>query len=171
MAEAERIKQNAEAGAAAGVAGSDTKGAAGGATRGVAGGVAGGATRGMAGGVAGGATGGVAGSAAGSTEASAEEKTEKVTSVRVKILDKEYQINCPLSEKDALLKSARYLDENMKKIKSGSSIQGIEKIAVMAALNITNDMLSKNRVINEQRLDTLQKVQGLSDKIDAALKS
>ncbi|HJO11490.1 MAG: cell division protein ZapA [Gammaproteobacteria bacterium] len=95
--------------------------------------------------------------------------SEQSTSLQVKILDKEYQVNCPPSEQDALVKSARYLDENMRKIKGRGNIHGIEKIAVMAALNITHDMLRKNRMINETRHETAQQVKSLEDKVDLAL--
>ena len=95
--------------------------------------------------------------------------SEESTSVQVKIMDKEYQVNCPPSDKDALIKSARYLDENMSKIKGRGNIHGVEKIAVMAALNITHDMLRKNRLINETRHATAQQVQGIETKIDSAI--
>lgn len=89
--------------------------------------------------------------------------------VVVKILDKEYQVSCPPSEQEALLKSARYLDENMRKIKSRGNIHGLEKISVMAALNITHDMLGKSQLINESRHETMQKLKFLEDKIDRSL--
>ena len=57
----------------------------------------------------------------------------------------------------------------MRKIKGRGNIHGAEKIAVMAALNITHDMLRKNRLINETRHVTSQQVKGLADKIDQAL--
>jgi len=89
--------------------------------------------------------------------------------VAVKILDKEYQVSCPPSEQEALLKSARYLDENMRKIKSRGNIHGLEKISVMAALNITHDMLGKSLLLNESRHETMQKLKFLEDKIDRSL--
>ena len=91
--------------------------------------------------------------------------------MQVKILDKEYQVNCPPADQEALIKSAQYLDENMRKIKGRGNIHGTEKIAVMAALNITHDMLRKNRMINDTRLSTAQQVKGLEDKIDLAIAS
>jgi cell division protein ZapA len=96
---------------------------------------------------------------------------QQSTSVQVKILDKDYQVNCPHSDQEALMKSARYLDENMRKIKSRGNIHGAEKIAVMAALNITHDMLRKNRLINETRHVTAQQVKGIEDKIEVAIAS
>ena len=93
----------------------------------------------------------------------------QAAAVQVKILDKEYQVNCPPSDQEALMKSARYLDESMRKIKDRGNIHGAEKIAVMAALNITHDMLRKSRQINETRHMTAQQVKGLEDRIDEAL--
>ena len=95
--------------------------------------------------------------------------SEQPTAVQIKILDKEYQINCPPSEQEALMKSARYLDENMRTIKGRSNIHGAEKIAVMAALNITHDMLRKNLLINETRQASALQLRSLEEKIDAAL--
>lgn len=97
--------------------------------------------------------------------------SEAPSTVVVRILDKEYQISCPPSEQEALLKSARHLDENMRKIKSRGNIHGLEKISVMAALNITHEMLSKNRLLNETRHNTVQQLKFLEDKIDHALLS
>ena len=57
----------------------------------------------------------------------------------------------------------------MRKIKDRGNIHGAEKIAVMAALNITHDMLRKNRLINETRHVTAQELKGLEEKIDVAL--
>ena len=97
--------------------------------------------------------------------------SEQSTAVQVKILDKEYQVNCPPSDQEALLKSARYLDENMRKIKGRGNIRGAEKIAVMAALNITHDMMRKNRQLNETRHNTARQAKGIEDRIDQALTS
>ena len=95
--------------------------------------------------------------------------SEQSTAVQVKILDKEYQVNCPPSDQEALIRSARYLDENMRKIKGRGNIHGVEKIAVMAALNITHDMLRKNRMFNETRHSTAQQVKWLEEKIEGAI--
>ena len=95
--------------------------------------------------------------------------SEQSTSVQVKIMDKEYRVNCPPSDQEAFIKSASYLDENMRNIKGRGNIHGVEKIAVMAALNITHDMLRKNRLINETRHSTAQQVQGIETKIDSAI--
>jgi len=91
--------------------------------------------------------------------------------VVVRILDKEYQVSCPPAEQEALLKSARHLDENMRKIKGRGNIHGLEKISVMAALNITHEMLSKSLQLNESRHQTAQQIKYLEDKLDRSLQA
>lgn len=66
--------------------------------------------------------------------------------VYVQILDKDYQVACPREERDALQQSAQLLDERMRTIKRSGSVIGLERIAVMAALNLSHELLqAKNR--------------------------
>lgn len=60
--------------------------------------------------------------------------------VDIHILDKEYQVSCPPEERNALMQAAKHLDTRMRKIRSGGSVIGLERIAVMAALNLTYDL-------------------------------
>jgi len=62
--------------------------------------------------------------------------------VSVNILGKEYQVACPDEEKDALIASARMLHDNMKQIRSTGKIVGLDRIAVMAALNLAHDLIT-----------------------------
>lgn len=59
----------------------------------------------------------------------------------VSILDKEYQVACPADQQADLLLSARHLDEQMRAIRSTGKVIGLERIAVMAALNISHELL------------------------------
>src|SRR5690554_2608398 len=61
--------------------------------------------------------------------------------VVVQILDKDYQVSCPAEERNALLQSALLLDERMRIIKRGGAVIGLERIAVMAALNLSHELL------------------------------
>ncbi|MDC0172473.1 cell division protein ZapA [Gammaproteobacteria bacterium] len=62
-------------------------------------------------------------------------------SLKISILDKEYQVNCAPEERQALEYSAQLLNEKMEEIRRGSNIIGLERIAVMAALNLTHDLI------------------------------
>jgi len=62
-------------------------------------------------------------------------------SLKIRILDKEYQVNCAPVESEALEYSAEMLNEKMEEIRKGSHIIGLERIAVMAALNLAHDLI------------------------------
>ncbi len=61
--------------------------------------------------------------------------------VSVRILDKDYQVACSEEEERMLLMSARHLDSTMRNIRSSGKVIGSDRIAVMAALNVTNELL------------------------------
>ncbi len=61
--------------------------------------------------------------------------------VTVKILEKEYQVACPPEQESELVTSARYLDRQMRGIRDSGKVIGLERIAVMAALNISYELL------------------------------
>jgi len=61
--------------------------------------------------------------------------------VTVKILDKEYQVACPEDQEAELVVSAKYLDKQMRNIRETGKVIGLERIAVMAALNISYELL------------------------------
>ena len=64
-------------------------------------------------------------------------------SITISILGRDYQIACPPEEEESLRKSGRYLDQQMEQLRNRSASLGYEKIAVLAALNITHEMLSQ----------------------------
>ena len=71
---------------------------------------------------------------------------DRVTRVSVRILEKEYQVACPFEERSALLDAAEMLNGKMREIRDGGNVVGLDRIAVMAALNLANELLqSRNR--------------------------
>ena len=82
--------------------------------------------------------------------------------VSVDILDKEYQVACPPDEEAALTQAARYLDQHMRDIRSTGKVIGLERVAIMAALNISHELLTLKTGDNpvetseeQERLSTL----------------
>jgi cell division protein ZapA len=61
--------------------------------------------------------------------------------VQIRVLDKEYQVQCQPEEMEALLESARALDQRMQEIRKTGNVIGLERTAVMAALNLSHDLL------------------------------
>lgn len=95
--------------------------------------------------------------------------SEAPTTVNVKILDKDYQVACPADEVDALTASASYLDGQMKNIRDTGKIFGLDRIAVMAALNITNEYLSKQHIVETTEHLVGSKVMTLTERVSQAL--
>jgi len=67
--------------------------------------------------------------------------TDPYAQVSVRILDKEYQIACPANERTDLLDSAEILNAKMIEIRDSGRVVGLDRIAVMAALNMANDLI------------------------------
>jgi len=62
--------------------------------------------------------------------------------VSVHILDKDYQVTCSEEEEEALARAALELNLRMKTIRQSGTVIGVERIAVMAALNLAHEMLN-----------------------------
>ncbi len=60
----------------------------------------------------------------------------------VTIMGREFRVACPPGEEQALLTSVDYLDRKMREIRDAGKVIGIERIAIMAALNITHEYLA-----------------------------
>jgi len=67
--------------------------------------------------------------------------SDNYAQVSVRILDKEYQVACPANERTDLLDSAEILNAKMLEIRDSGRVVGLDRIAVMAALNMANDLI------------------------------
>jgi cell division protein ZapA len=67
---------------------------------------------------------------------------QKSKTLDVTIMGRTYKVACSEEERNALLSSVAYLDRKMSEIKSAGRVASAERIAVMAALNITHELLS-----------------------------
>jgi cell division protein ZapA len=66
----------------------------------------------------------------------------EVRGVDVSILGREFTVSCTEEERSGLMHAVNYLDKKMKDIQASGKIVGVERIAIMAALNITHELLS-----------------------------
>lgn len=89
--------------------------------------------------------------------------------VVVTILGKEYQVACPEEEKSALIASAQMLNEGMEKIRSTGKVVGLDRIAVMAALNIAHELIGLQGQKSEGDPETTEKLLSMKDKVKAFL--
>ena len=89
--------------------------------------------------------------------------------VSVRIMDKEYVVACPYEERSALLDAAEFLNARMREIRDTGKVVGLDRIAVMAALNLAHEYLKgKDR---ESKLDNGvgQRVRALRERVEGAL--
>jgi cell division protein ZapA len=94
---------------------------------------------------------------------------DDASSVVVTILDKEYRFACDPQERDSLIASAHFLDGKMREIRKGGKLLGADGLAVMAALNITHELLGY-RAQKDQLNDALSgRIRGIQEKIESAL--
>lgn len=93
----------------------------------------------------------------------------EATPIAVSILDREFLIACTPEERPGLLAAAAYLDGKMREVRGNTRTQGLDRIAVMAGLNIAHELMQ-----NKQRADIdggslAQHLQTLRGKLDMAL--
>jgi len=89
--------------------------------------------------------------------------------MRIHILDKEYLVACPESEREALFASAELLTGKMKEIRDSGKIVGADRIAVMAALNMAHELLDHKNSKDDYQHSISKRIRALQDKIDIAL--
>jgi cell division protein ZapA len=96
--------------------------------------------------------------------------TLAVNGTSIDVLGKVYQIKCPDQELPALQKAAEYLEEKMVQIKACNNVLSVDRIAVLAALNITHQLLTLEyeKTLQIQRLE--KSLQQLHRKLEEALR-
>ncbi len=95
----------------------------------------------------------------------------QIKPVTVSIMGSEYHVSSPEDQIEKLEAAARNLDKRMREIKSGGRIVGVERIAVMAALNLCYEMLSNDSGDSRHINKINTKIKSLYNEIDSALAS
>lgn len=91
------------------------------------------------------------------------------SSVLVHLLDKEFRVACPPEERDNLIRAARYLDDRMREVRE-SNVIGLERIAVMAALNLAHELLMATGQLDERQVES-SRVSTLLNKVEAEIRA
>jgi cell division protein ZapA len=89
--------------------------------------------------------------------------------ISVKILEKEYHVTCPLEERPALIDSAEYLNRKMREIRDSGKVIGLDRIAVMAALNIVNELLQSRGHDAGVETDLATRIKAMRERVESAL--
>jgi cell division protein ZapA len=89
--------------------------------------------------------------------------------VSVRILEKDYQFACAPDERAALLDSAEYLNNEMRKIRDSGKVIGLDRIAVMAALNMANELLKARSRDTSLDTDVVHRLRSLRERVESSL--
>jgi cell division protein ZapA len=95
--------------------------------------------------------------------------TQQIAQVSVRILDKEYQVACRPEERTDLLDSAEILNSKMREIRDTGRVVGLDRIAVMAALNMANDLIHAQARDVELEGDVSNRLRSISDRVESVL--
>ena len=94
--------------------------------------------------------------------------SDRMVRVSVRILEKEYQVACLPEERSELLDSAEFLNGKMRDIRDAGNIVGLDRIAVMAALNLAHELLKRNR--NDAiESEVTERVRQMRERVEATL--
>ena len=75
-------------------------------------------------------------------------ETTSIT-VSIRVLDREYQVHCPPDQEQALLGAARELDQRMRDVRRAGNVIGLERIAVMVALNLSHELAQTRSQVHD----------------------
>jgi cell division protein ZapA len=89
--------------------------------------------------------------------------------VSVRILEKEYQVACLPEERSELLDSAEFLNNKMREIRDGGNIVGLDRIAVVAALNLAHELLKLRNRGDAAQGDVGRKVRQMRERVETVL--
>ena len=94
---------------------------------------------------------------------------EMYAHVSISILEKEYQVACLANEKAALMESAEMLNQKMREIRDSGKVVGLDRVAVMAALNMANELRQKTGEDKELKDIVGGRVKAMRERLDSAL--
>ncbi len=97
---------------------------------------------------------------------------DRTARVSIRILEKEYQVACPVEERTDLLDAAEYLNSKMREIRESGAVMGLDRIAVMAALNLSNELLKHKKtggVGSDTEAELVDKMRLLRERVESAI--
>ncbi len=95
--------------------------------------------------------------------------SNEATAIDVNIMGREFRISCTEEEREDLLQAVDYLDGKMREIRDAGKVVGVDRIAIMVALNIAHELL-RTRVGGGVDLGDLRRtIASMQASIDAVL--
>jgi cell division protein ZapA len=92
-----------------------------------------------------------------------------VKTLEVTLLDREFRVACPEEDEADLLAAVIYLDKKMREIQAAGKTASMERIAVMAALNIAHELLKTRLGAGFDLGEFKRRMQAMQATVDSAL--
>ena len=89
--------------------------------------------------------------------------------VTVQILDRDYVLACAPEQRLGLIEAAQRLDADMRQVRNASRSAGLDRIAVLAALNIAHELIQAQRQSSQGANEFTRELDALRSKLDGAL--
>ena len=94
---------------------------------------------------------------------------DRISRVSVRLLDRQYEVACPVEERSDLLDSAEYLDAKMREVRDTGKVVGLDRIAVISALNIANELIKLKQQGSSLEGDIGSRLKTLRERVESAL--
>ncbi len=92
-----------------------------------------------------------------------------VDPVTLRLVDREFLVACQPDERDDLQDAAVYLDRKMRELRAHAKTTGFERLAVLAAISVTHELMALRRQHESQRQRLDDNLGALTRKLQAAL--
>ncbi len=92
--------------------------------------------------------------------------TEAVT---IHILDRDYQVACQPEERNGLMAAATMLDRKMKEVRNSARTASLDRIAVLAALNLAHELHNTKTQSTREEEQINTQIENLKRKLDASV--
>ncbi len=89
--------------------------------------------------------------------------------VNVRVLDREYTVGVEPDGKDSLLAAAKLLDNKMREIRGSNRMAAVDRVAVLAALNLAHELQQLRHDNEQQDRELTRTLADLQHKLDRAL--
>lgn len=89
--------------------------------------------------------------------------------VSVHVLDREYTVGVAPSERSSLMAAAKVLDGKMREVRGGNKLAAVDRVAVLAALNIAHELQQLRDQLASREKELAQTLAELNSRIDRVL--
>jgi cell division protein ZapA len=95
--------------------------------------------------------------------------SKESNAVKIQIMDKEYMVTCSDEERPELIASAKHLSAKMSEIRNSGKVIGVDRIAVMAGLNMAHEAIKSGCVDSEHSRSMASRLESLNLQIEETL--